>query len=433
MKLLSIICAKIALFLLERKNRGGSYPGMLAFRICPTILGRLKIRGEVILVTGTNGKTSTANLFADSLKEANKYVIHNTKGDNMKNGILSCLIKHADWRGHVDCDMVVLEVDELSMPFIMQHLHVHDIIITNFFRDQLDRASEMEQLIHIVLHSLKNFHGNLILNGHDPHTVRFYKELTKAQSFFYGVSPQAQEHIEEVKEGVFCPICAHALHYDSIQYSHIGEFHCEHCDFKTPRTILLANDVQGKEFHVHFDTFTAPVDSLYMIYNCMAVISLFEVLHLEKQSVKAAFLKFRMPMGRNEVLQIKEHQVILHLVKNPTGMNEVLKQIEKEKRNHSVLFVLNDAPQDGTDISWIYDADFERLFHAHTTSITTSGARAYEAGLRMRYGGYDSELFVYEDMQEAWQQVVHRETVIYVLATYTALLPMRKIIGGTTL
>lgn len=429
MKILAICLAKISAWILQFLKRGGSYPGKVALMICPDILHHLQIDGEVIVVTGTNGKTSTANMLVQSLLQANKSVISNTKGDNMKNGIVSTLVKHATIQGHVRADMVVLEVDELSMPYLFEHLHIHDVVITNFFRDQLDRAKEMDQLIQIVEQALSKFQGNLILNGNDPNTVRFAYDLPKAQVSFYGVDAN-EHHVDEAKEGAFCPLCHHQLQYHSYQYSHIGDFYCEHCDFETPKQQLKATAIQGKQFHVHFDTYEAPLDSLYMIYNCMAVLGVFDVLHLEKQYAKKAFQDFVMPEGRNEVFYDGERTVTLHLVKNPTGTNEVLKQMVKSEQPYVLLFMLNDYPQDGTDISWIYDADFERIFTASLKHIIVCGTRAHEAGLRMKYGGYQHQIQVEADMRKAFQKSRDQNENIYVLATYTALAPMRTLIGG---
>lgn len=430
MKMAAIVFAKISGWILHLFHRGGSYPGKIALQLCPMILKRLQIYGEVIVVTGTNGKTSTANMLAKSLKQANKKVVSNAKGDNMRNGIVSALINGATWKGCIDCDMVVLEVDELSLPYMMEHLHVDDIIITNFFRDQLDRAKEMEQLIQSLEASLHGFRGNLILNAHDPNTVRFAYNITHAQCYFYGVEAQTTDSVEEAKEGTFCPLCANRLTYTHYQYSHIGTFACEQCGFQTPHNALIATDVEGKNFRVHFHTYEAPLDALYMIYNCMAVLSMFDVLHLEKQYAKKAFQTFVMPMGRNEILQDGCRPITLHLIKNPTGTNEVLKQIEKNENPHVVLFVLNDHPQDGTDVSWIYDSDFERIFHDSTVCIITSGSRAYEAALRMKYGGFQGKIITQSDMKDALEAARKYTCDIYVLATYTALAPMHAVIGG---
>lgn len=430
MKMAAIVFAKISGWILHLFHRGGSYPGQIALQLCPTILKRLQVHGEVIVITGTNGKTSTANMLAQSLKQANKKVISNAKGDNMRNGIVSTLISGATWKGYIDCDMVVLEVDELSLPYVMEHLSIDDIIITNFFRDQLDRAKEMEQLIQSLEASLHGFRGNLILNAHDPNTVRFAHSVPHAQCYFYGAEAQATDAAEEAKEGTFCPLCGNRLTYAHYQYSHIGTFACERCGFQTPINALMATDVAGKSFRVHFHTYEAPLDALYMIYNCMAVLCMFDVLHLEKQCAKKAFQTFVMPMGRNEILQDGRRTITLHLIKNPTGTNEVLKQIAKDESEHVVLFVLNDHPQDGTDVSWIYDSDFERIFHDPTVCIITAGSRAHEAALRMKYGGFKKDIIIRDDLKDALQAAREYPYSIYVLATYTALAPMRSVIGG---
>lgn len=427
-KSIAIWIAKIAGCLLQKMGRGGSFPGQLALKIYPNILKTLKYQAKVIVVTGTNGKTSTANMIASALKEANKQVVHNQKGDNLRYGIASALLLNATMSGIVQCDMIVLEVDELSMPFIMNHVNVDYVVITNFFRDQLDRSLEMEQLIQTVEKSLVSFHKDLILNGNDPNTVRFAYSIKRAIPHFYTVEQAEENQHEEVHDGVFCPVCGNPLLYDKQFYSHIGEFHCNHCDFGYAQQSHFAYGVEKQIFQYMRERYEAPVDAMYMIFNCMAVLTLFDVLGLSKQNVKRAFARFQMPVGRNEHFIYKQSLITLNLIKNPAGTNEVLKQIQKYEQPKVVLFLLNDFPQDGTDVSWIYDSDFEYVFN-NTTSIITTGSRAYEAALRMKYGGYIGNIVVDDNLEGALQKAMANNLNVYVLTTYTGLLKVRKAIA----
>ena len=147
MKTLSILVNKTATFLLKFIHRGGSLPGQLALKCDKNILKQLDIKGKVIVVTGTNGKTSTSNMLAELFLDAKKRVISNRKGDNLKEGITTQLLNHANLKGIVDCDYCVFECDELNVPFIVKNIKVDALVVTNFFRDQLDRAHETERVI----------------------------------------------------------------------------------------------------------------------------------------------------------------------------------------------------------------------------------------------------------------------------------------------
>ncbi|MCF0246193.1 MAG: DUF1727 domain-containing protein, partial [Ileibacterium sp.] len=172
MNLLSLFATKSSAALLKMVGRGGSLPGTIGLKLDPNILQQLKFSGPVILVTGTNGKTSTANLIASAFEQSGKKVVSNRKGDNLKAGIATVLLENASMNGMVNADAVVLEVDELNIRHVLPYIPVSALVVTNFFRDQLDRAREMEQLIASIEKVLPEFKGTLVLNGNDPNTVR---------------------------------------------------------------------------------------------------------------------------------------------------------------------------------------------------------------------------------------------------------------------
>lgn len=401
-------------------HRGGSLPGSLALRFHPTILKDLTIRQPVILVTGTNGKTSTANLIADLFMQAGKKVISNRKGDNMLAGMTTSILAKTHLNGQLEGDVIVLEVDELNMRHIVKQLPVSTIVVTNFFRDQLDRAKEMEQLIQSIEKSLNDYEGNLILNGQDPNVWRLAKSCQKAKVFSFGVSLQGQGFKSEAAEGKFCPVCDHALAYDFYQYSHIGQFHCTHCDFKTPANIdAFVQKVDGQNFVIDGQTLHMPFHGLYSVYNCAALYAVSQLYDLTKQ-VQTTLDQAKSPAGRNQHFDLQGREVVLNLMKNPTGANEVIKVIEQDTRKKTLFLLLNDREQDGTDVSWIYDAQFERLNHANISSIYCTGLRAGDMALRMWYGGYEGPIQLVNQLSDALNQ---SDGLTYIITTYTAILP----------
>ena len=429
---IAILITKAASFLLHLIHRGGSMPGSIGLKVCPSLLKNLRISCPVILVTGTNGKTSTSNMIADMFEHAGYQVINNRKGDNLKEGITTALVTNTGLNKTVHADAIVLEVDELNIPFIMSNLNVDALVVTNFFRDQLDRAREMEQLIVKIEQAIKDFKGTLILNGNDPNVVRLHDAAPHADTLYFGIEQcgESTKETKEASEGKFCPRCGSRLAYDFYQYSHIGSFHCTGCDFQTPKLQALGTviDIPKRIFSFENREYRAPQGGLYTMYNCMAVFSVSKLCSIDPDYAAKAFKEIKVPNGRNECFTYHDHSLILNLVKNPTGANEVMKVIEEDHNPKTILIVLNDNAQDGTDVSWIYDTFFEKLICEDTVKMIVSGTRCYDMALRLKYGNYHGEVTIHEALKEAIDDLMKADTSMYAIATYTALQPVRNLL-----
>lgn len=428
----AILITKLAGAMLQLIHRGGSLPGQIGLKLCPDILKKLRIDCPLILVTGTNGKTSTSNMIAAMLEQEGRTVVNNRKGDNLKEGITTALLMHTTLGKRVQGDAIVLEVDELNIPFIMRNLKADALVVTNFFRDQLDRAREMEQLIVKIEQAISDFEGTLVLNGNDPNVVRLQDAAPKASMLSFGMDrcSSSSETTGEASEGKFCPRCGSRLEYAFYQYSHIGVFHCSGCDYRTPvlDATGVVESIPKRIFRYEGKAFSAPQGGLYTMYNCMAVLAVAKLLAVDTSYAAAAFTSSKVPDGRNEAFTYKEQTCVLNLVKNPTGANEVMKVIEEDENEKSILIILNDNAQDGTDVSWIYDTFFEKLMQQTTKRMIVSGSRCYDMALRLKYGGYTGELEVQEQMKEAVTALLKSKETMYVIATYTALQPVRNLL-----
>lgn len=431
MKIPVLLITKLISFVLKHMGRGGSFPGQAALRLNKNIFHCFRYSCPVILVSGTNGKTSTSNMIADLFTTSGKKIVNNRKGDNLKEGIATALINAANINGKIDAEAMVLEVDELNVPYIMKHLNVSALVVTNFFRDQLDRSQEMEQLIQKMEQAVKGFEGTLVLNGNDPNVLRIKDHAPNAKVLYFGVDRCASSNSVtlEASEGKFCPRCNHTLSYSFYQYSHIGSFQCLNCDFCTPDLDVCAHEIEIEQGSFRFDgnTFHAPIASLYTIYNCMAVIGIAKLYHIPYDICETVFTHTKQPAGRNETFYWQGNAYTLNLVKNPTGANEVLKTIELDKSEKALMIVLNDNAQDGTDVSWIYDAQFERVLQLSTQRIICCGTRAYDMALRIKYADYPGEIIVIEDNKQALDALYQYHMRSYIIATYTALAPVRAL------
>ena len=416
--------------ILARAGRGGSLPGSLALKMDPDFIRKFHMPDRVILVTGTNGKTTTSNLIAESLRASGMKVLNNRRGDNLNVGIATLLASGSDADYHIKADACVIEVDELTLYRQFSSLHPTHLVITNFFRDQLDRAGEMETIIRKIQEVTKDFTGHIILNGDDPNSLRIADTATKAKIHLFSVAENSisQKTTDEASEGKFCPRCGHPLKYDSYQYSHIGRFHCEKDGFGniTPDVYVTDCDYEHGTFTVSDRKFHSFINSIYAIYNCASVLTLMKTMDLDPGAADHVFNTFEMKEGRNEVFHFSCDSII-NLVKNPTGTNEVLKSILSQKEDKNVCILLNDNDQDGHDVSWIWDAHFERLDVPEVKHIICSGLRAYDMALRLKYEGLEDRIIVIEDVEKAIAWLDEAGMKSYVIATYTALHSTRAI------
>lgn len=424
-----LLIVKFIHFLLSLLGRGGSLPGTIALKMDPYILKKFKMPKKVILVTGTNGKTTTSNLIVESFQKAGLKVIGNRKGDNLKEGIVTLLCTHSSLNYQVQAEAVVLEVDELTVMRVFEDLHVTTFVVNNFFRDQLDRAGEMETIVRRIESVLPNYEGHLILNADDPNVVRLKESAPKAKVHFFGVGENAvsKKTTNEASEGKFCPRCGKPLAYEYYQYSHIGKFSCD-CGFgeNEVECFVDAIDYEHETFTMNHKTYHSFRNAIYGIYNCVAVLCVMKVNGLDDDAANEVFKTFTMNKGRNETFDLNGN-CLLNLVKNPTGANEVMKAIMKSNADKNILIILNDNDQDGKDVSWIWDAHFDLLIDEHTKRILCSGKRAYDMALRLKYEGYEA-LEVFENVEDAIVRLKELEEDAYVIATYTALESTRNIL-----
>lgn len=427
-----LIITKVIRYILRIFHRGGSLPGFIALRLQSDFLTHLTYPEIVIMVTGTNGKTTTSNMIYEAMEKTGKKVIGNRRGDNMKAGITALSLAHANLRGQVKADIMVLEVDELNVPKVIHEIKPNVFVVNNFFRDQLDRAGEMESILRKIENILPEFEGELVLNGDDPNVARLSESAIKAHITYIGVghNSESKETSNEASEGKFCFKCNTKLKYHYYQYSHIGKFYCPNHDFGDITLNLQAHDIdlQQGTFQVDFDTYRMPQQALFSVYNCMSVLGVFEALNIDKKYARQTFENFALNDGRMEEFKLNNRFCLLNLVKNPTGANETMKYIQRDHNMKDILIVLNDNDQDGCDVSWIWDAHFEMLVNDNVANVICSGTRAYDMALRLKYEGYQGNLIVHEHKEDAMKALRNLNLPAYVIATYTALQPVRSIL-----
>lgn len=426
-----ILIMKLFYFALKicRKN-GGNLLGKIAYDWNPNIFKYFKVPCPVIAVTATNGKTMTNNAIGYTLKNANKKVISNTEGNNMETGILSTLLKNCTLSGKIKADFLVFEVDEGYVPIVFKDFRLDTLVILDFFRDQLDRNGEVETLILKINEFLKTCKGNLVLNSDDPNVSRLAMANPDNKNVYYFSVEKykyATKELKEAGEGKFCPFCNNRIEYEYYQYSHIGKFKCPNCDYGNNDIYKLATDVDLKDrtFKVDDITYTLKTNSIYNIYNFVAVIACVNLYNIDTKIIQESLSTFSLNNGRLEEVEINGVPTIINLAKNPTGSNVSLRILNEDDDEKELLFVLNDNLADGLDVSWIWDINFNEL--NNVTRIITSGTRAFDIAIRIKTSGFDAnKIEAYLDLNEAIEDLYKTDTKKYVIANYTALQPTRK-------
>ena len=415
-----------------RKN-GGNLLGKIAYDWNRDIFKYFKVDCPVIAVTATNGKTMTNNAIGYTLKTAGKKVISNTEGNNMETGILSTLLKNCTLSGKINADFLAFEVDEGYVPVIFKDFRLDTLVILDFFRDQLDRNGEVESLILRINEFLKTYNGNLVLNNDDPNVARLGKANPNNKNIYYFSVDKykyATKDIKEAGEGKFCPFCNTRIEYEYYQYSHIGKFKCPKCDYGSNEIYKLATevDLNNRTFKVDDTSYKITTNSIYNIYNFVAVISCISLYNIDTEFIQEALSKFVLNNGRLEEVHIKGVPTIINLAKNPTGCNVSLRILNEDDEEKELLFVLNDKLADGQDVSWIWDINFDTL--NNVKRIVTSGSRAYDIAIRIKTSGFDeTKIEPYLNLHEAVESLYKTNTKKYVIANYTSLQPTRKALG----
>jgi lipid II isoglutaminyl synthase (glutamine-hydrolysing) len=426
-------------------GRGGgtSLPGKVLTRVEPHAIERLAgrlARGSVV-ISATNGKTTTAAMVSTVLESAGTRLVHNRAGANMVGGVASALAAAARRGGReLDGELGLFEVDEFWLGPVVEELEPRAILLSNLFRDQLDRYGELDIIADrwAELVSRRGAQSALVLNADDP----LVADLGRATgALYFGVEDDslALPELQHASDSKHCRRCGHAYVYETVYLAHLGRYHCPNCGQRRPEPAVVARDVElngirsaaftlvhGGESH----RVELPLPGLYNVYNALGAAALCRALEVSLADVAAGLAAVAPAFGRAETLDLGGRPTSILLVKNPAGANEVLRTLTLEGLQLDVFGVLNDRTADGRDVSWVWDADWEVLAPS-VRRMTCSGTRAAELALRMKYAGVDPErLRVVEDLEDGLDAALNDgDGPLFALPTYTALLELRELLA----
>ena len=437
---ISVAACKMTRLLLRMLGKGGtSAPGQVAMKIYPGVLGALAKDVTTILVTGTNGKTTTSRMIEKSLADSKVPYFANKSGANMLSGITAEFAMNSTLGGKNKYKVALIECDEGSMKTVSKYVNAKCIVVTNVFRDQLDRYGDVTGTVDLIVAGIKNSPEAVVcLNADDSLSVSMSERIDN-EVIFYGVESEIYKNrVEEVSDAPFCIHCKTQYEYDYITYGHLGGFRCPNCGYHRPETPVAVEkvlestaDASTVQLRINGDSFKTTINlpGGYNIYNAAATAAAGAALKLDSETVVHSLGTFECGFGRMEKFHIEGTDMRMILVKNPAGCNQVLNFLSNTTEPSLFVVALTDAPADGTDISWIWDVDFEKLVDMEDllVQVWVTGNRAEDMAVRFKYAGLPTDrIRIIKDYGHLVDQMAQQSAPVYIMPSYSGMMGIRE-------
>ncbi len=386
---------------------------------------------KLILITGTNGKTTTNNMLTHILKSQYK-TISNVNGADTIEGLIAPLLLDIDEK----YDFGLFEVDENSIINITNYIIPDYIIITNFFRDQLDTFGEVEKAIKLVHDSIKPT-TTLILNADDPST-HYFDDLNNEKIYFHQNDISSSKGDIFVAEFLFCPNCGNKLDYNYLNYGNIGEYTCSNCGVSNPEAKYNITNAKltknGYLFEIN-DQFQNKIDAIgnYNLYNALAAITTSSEIGIKPDIIAERLNSYKYKQGRTEFIKLNDKKISLSVTKNPIAVSEQLISLKKIKAQKSIIFILNDYEADSQDVSWLWDIDLEPLNSINIDKFYCLGSRRNDLAIRLKYSDFNLEKVIIADDSKIkpWiRKAINESYEIFIMGTHSGISEAKKIIKG---
>jgi len=436
---LAVLACKMSRRLIRLLGRGATdFPGRVALKICPNLLGELAKTVTTVIVTGTNGKTTTARMIEQALADSGISYFANKSGANLLSGVAAEFAVHSTVFGKCRHPYALIESDEAALKHIAGFVDPRVVVVTNVFRDQLDRYGDVTGTLENILVGLQNSKNAVVCLNADDSLCTSLKDRLQNETVFYGVDvPLYANRVAELSDAPYCIHCHHAYDYSYVTYGHLGGYRCPNCGYARPEPALrvtevpvsdadhseIVLDVGEKAFHANVN-----LPGGYNIYNACAAMCAAQVLGLDMAVAAESLSRFACGFGRMEKFTVDGTELRMILIKNPAGCNQVLNFLSGIRDPFVFTACLNDRINDGRDVSWIWDVDFEKLAEMGDTlrTVYVSGIRAEEMAMRFYYAGIPMEkLRVVKDYEALMRELTGQTLPVYLMPTYTAMMELR--------
>lgn len=423
---------------LRKSGRGGTaIPGLAAMKVSRNILGTVSEGMEIVVVTGTNGKTTTCNMIEHALTQAGCDCLLNKSGANMLHGIAADLICNTDWAGRPRSHYAVLECDEAALKLLVPYFQPKVIVVTNLFSDQVDRYGGVQNTLKEIRAGVeKSPDSVLVLNAEDPLSASLALNVPN-RTVWYGFEKSAgvMGNIDTQDAGV-CPVCGSPYTYDYHVYAHLGGFRCEKCGYcrksaDVAVTAITEMDETGSTFTARIDggekEIRLALPAVYNVYNGAAAIAAAMAMGIPAEAAAESLSSVHSSFGRLETFNLGKNRLQMILVKNPAGANQAFSYVTGFDQDFAAVLCLNNRTGDGHDISWIHDTDYEKLCQdEHVKKIYVCGDQAQSLYDRLKEAGAPEDILeISTDYKSLLPKLESLGLPVFALPNYTAMMELR--------
>ena len=441
--IIAIILCKLLRLLSRLLHRGGTaMPGRIALKLCPELLSIVSAGVKTVAITGTNGKTTSSRMVEQAFLEQGKSYFANRSGANLISGITTEFVMNSSLTGKCRKEYAVIECDEAAARRVFPQLKPQVVVVTNLFRDQLDRYGEVTHTLENIRVAMESVpEARLCLNADCSLTASLAGDLPNPVVWFgieQGAAPSRSK--PEISDATHCIRCKTEYEYDYISYGHLGGFRCPKCGYRRhkadfavtditeqrPDGSTVVMDIQGEKRIVNVN-----LPAMYNIYNAVGAVTAAVEMGLDADTAVKALADFQCGFGRMEQFKLGKAGTRMMLVKNPAGCNQVIEFLENIKEKFILVVCLNDRGADGTDVSWIWDADFEGLtsLGGYLDRVIVSGDRAGDMRVRIKYAGIpDEHISMQRNYEELVKWIEQQDMPVFIMPTYTAMLELRQVV-----
>lgn len=455
---LSVGACKLTRAVLRKTGRGGTaIPGIVAMKMCGNVLSVPAENMKIVIVTGTNGKTTTCNMIAHAIAEAGHPCFMSRSGVNLLHSIAADVLCNTDWRGRPKDPYAVLECDEAALKQVVPLLSPRVIVVTNLFSDQVDRYGGVQNTLAEIRRGIERSPGStLVLNADDPLTASLALNVPNKVVRFGLESGVGEQGVVDLSDAGVCPVCGAAYTYDYHTYADLGGFRCSSCGWQrqTPEAAVTSIDYKGTDKSTVRMTVKRSASSpkglrrvvdialpaVYNIYNAAATAAAAVALGFSAEETGAAIgsmASVRSAFGRLETFDLDGIRLQMILVKNPAGCNQAFTYVTGFGEDYTAVLCLNDRTGDGHDISWIENTDYEKLCSdPHLKKIYVAGDRAKDLFDRLKEAGAcapgEDRMELVTDYGQIVEKLKADRRTAFLLPNYTSMMELRQALNKET-
>lgn len=440
--LLAVAVCKFIRNMMRAMGRGAtSFPGRVALKIYPDLLGQLAKGVRTIIVTGTNGKTTTSRMIEQNLRDSGISYFANKAGANLIEGIITEYVVNTRLSGGGKKEIALIECDEAAFKRVGKYTDPECVLVTNLFKDQIDRFAQVTDTLENIRIGIENSPNAVVcLNADCSMTTSLGRNIPNRVIYFGVGTPIYKERVRETSDAPDCTYCKTPYEYEYITFGHLGKYRCPGCGYKRPepqvevRKVLVSHgDYSEIEIDVMGEIFSAVINlpGGYNIYNGVSAVAVAHGMGFSEKMAAEALSHFEVGFGRMEKLMLGEVSVRMILIKNPAGCNQVLNFLSNLQEKALFVICINDKYADGRDISWIWDVDFEILgrMEDELSAVLISGTRGEDMAERLEHTGLSKEkIKLISRPEEILEEITAQKQPVYIMPTYTAMMELRELI-----